>query len=78
MFVFNNNTFNFVHIQVAYTIAVSRNSTLGPKTRAMVTVVLNWVRMKPKRYFISGPTLGNRSKLMMMMMIIMTQENIRS
>ena len=37
--------------------------TLGPKTKAMVTVVLSWVRMNPKRYFVSGPTLGSRIKL---------------
>lgn len=29
----------------------------------MVTVVLIWVRMNPKRYFMSGPTLGKSNKL---------------
>ena len=37
--------------------------TLGPKTRAMVTVVLSWVRMKPNKYFMSGPALGSSNKL---------------
>jgi hypothetical protein len=38
--------------------------TLGPKTKAMVTVVLIWVRIKPNKYFMSGPTLGSNNKLL--------------
>lgn len=37
--------------------------TFGPKTKAMVTVVLICVRTKPNKYFMSGPTFGNKSKL---------------
>ena len=37
--------------------------TLGPKTRKMVTVVLSCVRRNPKKYFISGPQFGKRTKL---------------
>ena len=32
--------------------------TLGPKTSIMVMEVLSWVRVKARKYFMSGPQLG--------------------
>ena len=37
--------------------------TFGPKTRMMVTEVPSWVRRKPRKYFVSGPTWGKRIRL---------------
>ena len=36
---------------------------MGPNTRIIVVVVLNWVLRNPRKYFISGPQLGRKITL---------------
>ena len=36
---------------------------MGPNTRIMVVVVLNWILRKARKYFISGPQLGRKITL---------------
>lgn len=38
-------------------------STFGPKTKIIVVLVESCVRMKPNKYFISGPARGKINKL---------------
>ena len=46
----------------SYTL-IKRLNTFGPNTKMIVPVVESWVLMNCIKYFMSGPTLGNRDKL---------------